>query len=265
MEEILASIRRIISDEDAPAAAEAADPTSDADTTPEPEAVKMAAELDPEAGMSQDDLDKLFDEDGGGFDVADVAFEAEPEPEPVEEEPAAADDESAGDDDSVLELTEDFAVDPDDLDMVDMEAAMASGDVAFEGAADDDAADSPDESEADAAFAKAAAEAEAAETAARKAEPKHEPVLDPSEYKPIPDHIEPVEDKDPLVSALAGSAVSSLFADLNHTVLSNNAKTLDDLVREMLRPMLKAWLEANLPTVVERMVRQEIERVSRGR
>ncbi|WP_248304761.1 DUF2497 domain-containing protein [Breoghania sp. L-A4] len=219
----------------------------------------MAAELDPEAGMSQDDLDKLFDEDGGGFDVA----EAEPDPEPVEEDPFEAAEEAAGDDDSILELTEDFAVDPDDVDMVDMEAAMASGDgdIAFEGA-------SEDESEADAAFAKAAAEAEAAEAAkaaARKAAPRHEPVMDASEYKPIPDHIEPIADQEALLSALTGGAVSSAFSSLNHTVLSNNGKTLDDLVREMLRPMLKAWLEANLPTVVERMVRQEIERVSRGR
>jgi cell pole-organizing protein PopZ len=33
----------------------------------------------------------------------------------------------------------------------------------------------------------------------------------------------------------------------------------------MLRPMLKAWLDQNLPTMVERMVKAEIERVTRGR
>jgi uncharacterized protein len=48
-------------------------------------------------------------------------------------------------------------------------------------------------------------------------------------------------------------------------VLSQNARTLEDLVREMLRPMLKSWLDDNLPGMVERMVRAEIERVSRGR
>jgi cell pole-organizing protein PopZ len=36
-------------------------------------------------------------------------------------------------------------------------------------------------------------------------------------------------------------------------------------VREMLRPMLKGWLDDNLPGLVERLVRAEIERVSRGR
>jgi cell pole-organizing protein PopZ len=46
--------------------------------------------------------------------------------------------------------------------------------------------------------------------------------------------------------------------------LVQNARTLDDLVQDMLRPMLKAWLDDNLPTIVERLVRTEIERVSRG-
>jgi cell pole-organizing protein PopZ len=48
-------------------------------------------------------------------------------------------------------------------------------------------------------------------------------------------------------------------------VLVQNARTLEDLVREMLRPMLKSWLDDNLPGMVERLVRAEIERVSRGR
>ncbi len=44
-----------------------------------------------------------------------------------------------------------------------------------------------------------------------------------------------------------------------------NARTLEDLVKEMLRPMLKSWLDDNLPGLVERIVKAEIERVSRGR
>jgi Protein of unknown function (DUF2497) len=35
---------------------------------------------------------------------------------------------------------------------------------------------------------------------------------------------------------------------LAQTVLLENARTLQDLVREMLRPMLKSWLDDNLPT-----------------
>jgi cell pole-organizing protein PopZ len=44
-----------------------------------------------------------------------------------------------------------------------------------------------------------------------------------------------------------------------------NGRSLEDLVREMLRPMLKSWLDDNLPSMVERLVHAEIERVSRAR
>jgi uncharacterized protein len=68
-----------------------------------------------------------------------------------------------------------------------------------------------------------------------------------------------------LISASTKSAVDSAFNTLAQTVLVQNARTLEDLVREMLRPMLKSWLDENLPGLVERLVRAEIERVSRGR
>ena len=68
-----------------------------------------------------------------------------------------------------------------------------------------------------------------------------------------------------LVSHATSAAVDSAFNTLAQTVLVQNARTLEDLVREMLRPLLKAWLDENLPGMVERLVRAEIERVSRGR
>jgi uncharacterized protein len=68
-----------------------------------------------------------------------------------------------------------------------------------------------------------------------------------------------------LMSARTTAAVDMAFNSLAHTVLLQNSRTLDDLVREMLKPMLKAWLDDNLPNMVERLVRAEIERVSRGR
>lgn len=68
-----------------------------------------------------------------------------------------------------------------------------------------------------------------------------------------------------MLSQSTVSAVESAFNSLANTVLSNNARTLEDLVREMLRPMLKSWLDDNLPGLVERIVKAEIERVSRGR
>jgi cell pole-organizing protein PopZ len=69
----------------------------------------------------------------------------------------------------------------------------------------------------------------------------------------------------PLLSASTSAAIDSAFNTLAHTVLVQNSRTLEDLVREMLRPMLKSWLDDNLPGLVERIVKAEIERVSRGR
>jgi cell pole-organizing protein PopZ len=68
-----------------------------------------------------------------------------------------------------------------------------------------------------------------------------------------------------LISTATRAAVDNAFNSLANTVLGNNARTLEDLVKEMLRPMLKSWLDDNLPGLVERLVRAEIERVSRGR
>jgi cell pole-organizing protein PopZ len=69
----------------------------------------------------------------------------------------------------------------------------------------------------------------------------------------------------PLLSPLADAAVNSAFGNLAGTILAGSPRTLDDLVKDMLRPMLKAWLDSNLPPLVEKLVRDEIERVSRGR
>nr|WP_238258373.1 DUF2497 domain-containing protein [Methylobacterium gnaphalii] len=76
-----------------------------------------------------------------------------------------------------------------------------------------------------------------------------------------------VEDEvvDRLVSKDTDDAVSQHFTMLAHTMLTSNTRTLEDLVKDMLRPMLKTWLDENLPAMVERLVRAEIERVARGR
>ncbi|HEY7247360.1 MAG TPA: DUF2497 domain-containing protein [Xanthobacteraceae bacterium] len=76
---------------------------------------------------------------------------------------------------------------------------------------------------------------------------------------------EPQAAEEALISANTTAAVNSAFNTLAQTVLVQNGRTLEDLVREMLRPMLKTWLDDNLPGLVERLVRAEIERVSRGR
>jgi uncharacterized protein len=68
-----------------------------------------------------------------------------------------------------------------------------------------------------------------------------------------------------LMSSHTSAAVDSAFNALAQTVLVQNARTLEDLVKEMLRPLLKSWLDDNLPGMVERIVKAEIERVARGR
>ncbi|WP_157961635.1 DUF2497 domain-containing protein [Acuticoccus kandeliae] len=71
---------------------------------------------------------------------------------------------------------------------------------------------------------------------------------------------------DSLTSQKTRQSVTNSLDQLSRTILSNNPRTLEDLVRDMVRPLLREWLEANLPDIVERQVRQEIDRVaSRGR
>jgi cell pole-organizing protein PopZ len=85
-------------------------------------------------------------------------------------------------------------------------------------------------------------------------------------FEPPPLYESPAAPPPPqMLSRSTVSAVESAFNTLANTVLSNNARTLEDLVKEMLRPMLKSWLDDNLPGLVERIVKAEIERVSRGR
>lgn len=211
MEDILASIRKIISDDSAPAAATA---------SVKPGADEKAPEVP--THMSEDDLDKLFAQvDETSSEDDEDAAEDEPVELPAEED--------------VLELTEDAAVEEEALDLI-------------EGFGPE---------EADLAFVDPPPKAAAEPAPQPRTEPRSEPVADRHPRVDSPD--------ESLVSAQTSASVNAAFGALTHTILSNNAKTLDDLVKEMLRPMLKAWLDENLPVVVERMVRAEIERVSRGR
>jgi uncharacterized protein len=64
------------------------------------------------------------------------------------------------------------------------------------------------------------------------------------------------------VPTAVNNAVHSAWNALAQTVLVENVRTLEDLVREMLRPMLRSWLDDNLPTLVERLVLVETERIT---
>ena len=68
----------------------------------------------------------------------------------------------------------------------------------------------------------------------------------------------------PEATAAAAGAVSNLVRALTsdrNAQVHSGGPTIADLVREEMRPMVKAWLDNNLPPLVERLVRAEIERV----
>lgn len=236
MEEILASIRRIISDE------EAAIGEGEAEQ-PAAEAAEPAA--DPEAELNQDDLDALFDA---------PAPAPEPQPEPAEDDMEAlmaqmAQEEAAAEEEpeEVLELQTEWQeqdlVQPHEDDLMFMEEETAP---------EPEPAPTP--------------EAQFEQAVTKQLEQQVPDLLKATvETTPTPlDNLPDVERGQPLVSDLAGEKVSSAFGDLTHTILSNNTRTMENVVEDLLRPMLKAWLDQNLPVMVERLVRAEIERVSRG-
>jgi cell pole-organizing protein PopZ len=235
MEEILASIRRIIADDDvkpdaatAPApppqktappalASTAAKPVAPAKPAPPPPAAPAAAP------NNQDDIDALL----AGLDADTSANEVRPAAEPV-----AADEP----DEDVLELTEQMEADEEEPQS--FKTVQPHDDIEF------------------------------SEAEARPAEPR----LQERPHVPMPPQVRASEEREaiqppqpPLMSPHTVTAVNSAFNALAQTVLSSNARTLEDLVKEMLRPMLKTWLDDNLPGMVEKIVRAEIERVSRGR
>ena len=187
MEEILASIRRIISDDD--------------------KEMEAAAQENEEAPEDEEE-----------FAVEEMVAMAEPEPEP-EPEPVA--EEVDDDDDDILDLTDMEAPDPEPL---------------FEDQAYKD--------------------------------PEPEPIAPPVSPSPAPPPA-PTPAPDNLVSPpQAGEASGSferltekLNEDYSELPIGNGAVTLEGLTRELVRPMLKEWLDQHLPMTVERLVREEIERL----
>tara|TARA_B100001057_G_scaffold41900_1_gene37525 strand:+ start:402 stop:1022 length:621 start_codon:yes stop_codon:yes gene_type:complete len=187
MEEILASIRRIISD----------DNDQGETTETQSAAEEMAAE--------------------------EAEVEAVEEPLPVEELPAPTPEveEEDDDDDEVLDLTDMDAADPEPL------------------------------------FEEQAYQAPVSPSPTPAPEPVHPPT--PA----------PVEEKESLVSTPQATETmdefarlgSKLYEDVQELPIGNGAVTLEGLVRELVRPMLKEWLDQHLPITVERLVREEIERL----
>lgn len=86
--------------------------------------------------------------------------------------------------------------------------------------------------------------------------------------KPEPAYVPPQAPSAALVDPLAAAAAAAALGQLTRAValertasVTRNGPSIEDVVREELRPLLKAWLDAHLPATVERMVRTEIERV----
>ncbi|HEX5776409.1 MAG TPA: DUF2497 domain-containing protein [Caulobacteraceae bacterium] len=96
-------------------------------------------------------------------------------------------------------------------------------------------------------------------------EPYREP--EPSRaYQPEPVAPRPMTREEPLISPRAATVAASAFRELSTAAQPpRESRTLEDLAREMLEPMLRQWLDENLPRIVESAVRDEVERISRSR
>ncbi len=85
----------------------------------------------------------------------------------------------------------------------------------------------------------------------------------PPRYEPP---AEPMVREEPLVSRPQASMAASAFDALERSVLMPpGGRSLEDVIREMLRPMLKSWLDEHLPSIVEAQVATEVERIARSR
>lgn len=76
--------------------------------------------------------------------------------------------------------------------------------------------------------------------------------------------LETAESRPSLISDQAGRQVAAAFGELSEAFAASRRRSFDEMAEEMLRPMLQDWLDNNLPMLVERLVREEIERVARG-
>jgi cell pole-organizing protein PopZ len=76
--------------------------------------------------------------------------------------------------------------------------------------------------------------------------------------------VKSAEQDEPLLSTQTNQAVAGAFEALSASLALQGAELAENMTREILRPMLKSWLDEHLPSLVERLVRAEIQRVARG-
>ena len=94
-----------------------------------------------------------------------------------------------------------------------------------------------------------------------------EPVYEPEPEPEIDFGALEAEVEDGLMSEPAASAAMGSFHSLADTIRISDeeGRTLEGVVRALLRPMLKDWLDTNLPGIVDEKVQAEIDRVARRR
>jgi len=272
MEEILSSIRRIISEEEEGEALEAADTDEKGSVIDEGD---LAADL--EEGASE-----LADEDTNADDDFEAALEAEmdpedsrepeleetaaeepePEPRPAAEEAGypldldGLDDEPDDFDETVLELTE--FVDVEDLEgLEDLDDEQAMLDPELAEVIDDDALGDLDDLDNEPAMTDPEPAAGSEPTIA----PQPSSVGEPTPLSKL--------DFRTLVSEEAAAQTSTAFVGFAEQLqqsrgvaLGSSALTLEELVKDLLRPMLKEWLDDNLPPLAQRLVEREIAKLA---
>lgn len=239
MEEILASIRRIIEDNESAHEAEAGAP-----------APQTANDEAGSAGGAQAEMESFRSEfgtdEGSGNASADrtvVTGKAFANASPRGPSAAAAETEQEGDDDALAGMTaaSSWPDAPTPDAPTSAEAPGESGD-APEGANDPASATHSAAATEDGALSGAAAAGTNGAT-------------------PPPADI---ESRPAIISEVAERKVAAAFEELNDAFEASRRKSFDEMAEEMLRPMLQDWLDNNLPTLVEKLVREEIERVARG-
>ncbi|MGB3624501.1 MAG: DUF2497 domain-containing protein [Henriciella sp.] len=262
MEEILASIRKIIADDGEPAQA-AGQPTaqkepqvsvavSDEDGFDDLSLDDVIAESDGDVeALSQpgdDDFDTIGDDDEGGELLTDVDEEMFEEltADKVEEEPLTApapEDELEDFDFEAVDLDADEPMVEDSLATIEPE-----WDVVEEA---EPAAPAP---QPEPAAAQHVEEPVRKETSMLRGKTETAPETSP----------EPASSglTDERIAGAAASALGKLMVKQS-TDDDGNPNTLDGLMRELLRPMIKEWLDANLPGIVERKVEEEVQRIAR--
>lgn len=230
MEEILASIRRII---------ESNEPGQDGDAP-----VDLYNDYDRDAGEG---------DEVAADDIADVADEALPSPnaEARADTPAAQPVSLADVAARVRGAPQVSAAEAPAAEAVSADARVRADDAALENIAAEElrralVADNPSSA------------AQSPETPAARA------MVD-EERDPATDNAAPsLESNGQLVSLHTGEKVAAAFEQLDAAIAAGKTRSFDEIAEEMLRPMLTQWLDDNLPTLVERLVREEIERVARG-